>query len=147
MSVTFTIAGVWPAPAREILGAPRQWQKWALYDRAPLAHWGKGPVTLLGDAAHPMLPYLAQGAAMAIEDAAVLAQRLSETPDNPAPAMRLYERQRQGRTARAQRAAQRNGTIYHMGGAAALLRTVALLAMGGGRLIDRYDWLYGWKPG
>jgi salicylate hydroxylase len=140
-------AGVGPAPAREILGAPRQWQKWALYDRTPLAHWGKGPVTLLGDAAHPMLPYLAQGAAMAIEDAAVLAQRLSETPDNPAPAMRLYERQRQRRTARAQRAAHRNGTIYHMGGAAALLRTIALLAMGGGRLINRYDWLYGWKPG
>jgi 2-polyprenyl-6-methoxyphenol hydroxylase-like FAD-dependent oxidoreductase len=137
---------IWPAAARAILGAPPQWQKWALYDRDPLAHWGKGPVTLLGDAAHPMLPYLAQGAAMAIEDAAVLAQRLSETPDDPAPAMRLYERQRQGRTARAQRAARRNGTVYHMGSAQALLRTVALLAMGGGRLIKRYDWLYGWKP-
>jgi salicylate hydroxylase len=137
----------WALPVREFLAVPERWMKWALYDLPPLHQWGDGPVTLLGDAAHPMLPFLAQGAAMAIEDAAVLAQRLSETPDNPAPAMRLYERQRQGRTARAQRAAQRNGTIYHMGGAAALLRTVALLAMGGGRLIDRYDWLYGWKPG
>ena len=139
-------AGIWPASARAILGAPQQWQKWALYDRDPLAHWGKGPVTLLGDAAHPMLPYLAQGAAMAIEDAAALAQRLSETPDDPAPAMRRYERQRLARTARAQRSARRNGTIYHMGGAAAFLRTFALLAMGGDRLITRYDWLYGWKP-
>ena len=110
--------------------APRQWCKWALYDRAPLAHWGKGPVTLLGDAAHPMLPYLAQGAAMAIEDAAVLAQRLADTPDDPAGAMRRYEQQRQRRTARTQRAARRNGAIYHMGGPAAFLRTLALRGHG-----------------
>ena len=102
-------------------------------------------MTLLGDAAHPMLPYLAQGAAMAIEDAAVLAQRLAEMPDDPAGAMRLYERQRQRRTARTQRAARRNGAIYHMGGPAAFLRTLALAAMGGERLLTGYDWLYGWK--
>ena len=127
------------------MAAPRHWPKWALYDRAPLAHWGQGPVTLLGDAAHPMLPYLAQGAAMAIEDAAVLAQRLADTPHDPAGAMRRYERQRQRRTARAQRAARRNGAIYHMAGPAAFLRTLALTAMGGHRLLTSYDWLYGWK--
>jgi 2-polyprenyl-6-methoxyphenol hydroxylase-like FAD-dependent oxidoreductase len=139
-------AGVWPPPARAILSAPQHWHKWALFDRDPLPHWGKGPATLLGDAAHPMLPYLAQGAAMAIEDAAVLAQRLADTPDDPAAAMRRYERARLKRTARAQRAARRNGTIYHMGGAEAFLRTIAIIAMGGQRLISRYDWLYGWKP-
>jgi salicylate hydroxylase len=139
-------AGMWPSLARAALAAPRQWQKWALYDRQPLVHWGKGPVTLVGDAAHPMLPYLAQGAAMAIEDAAVLGERLANTPDDLAGAMRRYERQRRGRTARAQRAARRNGTVYHMGGAEAFLRTLALLAMGGKRLLGRYDWLYGWKP-
>jgi salicylate hydroxylase len=139
-------SGMWPSAARAVLGAPERWQKWALFDRDPLAHWGRGPVTLLGDAAHPMLPYLAQGAAMAIEDAAVLAQRLSETPTDPAAAMRRYERQRRPRTARAQRAARRNGTVYHMGGAEAFLRTIALLAMGGSRLLHRYDWLYGWTP-
>jgi salicylate hydroxylase len=139
-------AGMWPAAVRAILAAPQHWHKWALYDRLPLAHWGKGPVTLLGDAAHPMLPYLAQGAAMAIEDAAVLAQRLADAPDDPERAMRLYERQRRSRTARAQRGARRNGTVYHMGGAEAFLRTLALLAMGGKRLLGRYDWLYGWKP-
>jgi 2-polyprenyl-6-methoxyphenol hydroxylase-like FAD-dependent oxidoreductase len=138
--------GMWPTAARAILAAPRHWHKWALYDRAPLAHWGKGAVTLLGDAAHPMLPYLAQGAAMAIEDAAVLAQRLADTPDDPDGAMRRYERQRRARTARAQHAARRNGTVYHLDGAAALLRTLALIAMGGQRLLARYDWLYGWKP-
>jgi salicylate hydroxylase len=139
-------AGAWPAPARALLAAATEWKKWALFDRAAFAHWGKGPVTLLGDAAHPMLPFLAQGAAMAIEDAAVLAQRLSEEPDDPAAAMRRYERQRRTRTARAQHSARSNGRIYHMGGPAALVRALVLGAMGGTRLLTRYDWLYGWKP-
>ncbi len=138
--------GLWPPLARAVLAAPERWQKWALYDRAPISRWGKGPVTLLGDAAHPMLPYLAQGAAMAIEDASVLAARLADTPDDPAGTMRRYERARRGRTARVQRAARRNGTAYHMGGAKMLLRTLALIAMGGKRLIRRYDWLYSWEP-
>ena len=67
--------------------------------------------------------------------------------DDPDSAMRRYERQRRRRTARAWRAARRNGTVYHMGGAEAFLRTLAIIAMGGGRrLLRRYDWLYGWKP-
>lgn len=140
-------APMWSALPRAILAAPEHWQKWALYDRAPLAQWGKGPATLLGDAAHPMLPYLAQGAAMAIEDAAVLAQRLADARDHPAAAMRRYERQRRARTARAQRAARRNGMVYQLGGAGAFLRTLALTAIGGERLLARYDWLYGWTPG
>src|SRR5262249_15904466 len=82
---------VWSAPARAIGAAAGDWQKWALFDAAPLAYWGKGAVTLLGDAAHPMLPYLAQGAAMAIEDAVVLAQRLAEMRADPIGAMRRYE--------------------------------------------------------
>jgi salicylate hydroxylase len=139
-------APMWSAAARAILTAPGHWQKWALYDRAPLARWGKGAVTLLGDAAHPMLPYLAQGAAMAIEDAAVLAQRLADTRDDPAGAMRRYQRQRRLRTARAQRAARRNGVVYQLGGPGAFLRTLALTAIGGERLLARYDWLYGWRP-
>jgi salicylate hydroxylase len=139
-------AGMWQAPARDLLAVAEHWQKWALCDCAPLSHWGKGPVTLLGDAAHPMLPYLAQGAAMAIEDAAVLGFCLAHSPDDPVIAMRAYERRRLARTARTQRAARRSGTVYHLGGAAAFLRTLALMAMGARRLITRYDWLYGWKP-
>jgi salicylate hydroxylase len=139
-------APAWSATACALLAAPRHWQKWALYDRPPLAHWGTGAVTLLGDAAHPMLPYLAQGAAMAIEDAAVLAQQLAATRDGPAAAMRRYEQQRRSRTARAQRAARRNGTIYQLAGPAAALRSLALGALGGARLLARYDWLYGWTP-
>jgi salicylate hydroxylase len=93
-----------------------------------------------------MLPYLAQGAAMAIEDAAVLAQRLADARDDPAGAMRRYERQRRRRAARAQRAARRNGIVYQLGVPGAFLRTLALTAIGGERLLARYDWLYGWRP-
>ena len=101
---------MWHGAPRDLIAAAGSWQKWALYDCSPLKQWGKGPVTLLGDAAHPMLPYLAQGAAMAIEDAAVLAQCLAQSPDNATAALRSYEGKRQKRTARAQRAARRNGT-------------------------------------
>ena len=139
-------AGVWPASVRAILAAAENWRKWALFDRAPLTSWGNGAVTLLGDAAHPMLPYLAQGAAAAIEDAAVLARRLAETPAEPERALRLYENERYRRTARIQRAARCNGMIYHMGGAEALLHALALVAMRGRGLLARYDWLYNWKP-
>jgi len=147
-------AATWPPPARTVLAAAPQWHKWALYDRLPIGEtgadtgtaWGHGAVTLLGDAAHPMLPYLAQGAAMAIEDAWVLARALSEQRDDIPAALRGYERERHGRTARVQHAAHRTGTVYHLGGGAALLRRLALAAMGGRRLIARYDWIYGWTP-
>ncbi len=137
---------IWPREVQMLLAAPQRWQKWALYDRNPLRRWGDGPVTMLGDAAHPMLPFLAQGGAMAIEDAAVLGQCLAAMPDNIPHAMRNYERQRRARTARAQRAARHNGTTYHLGGANAALRNLALIVMGGDHLIRRYDWLYGWQP-
>lgn len=136
----------WHATVCDLLAAAQHWQKWALFDCAPLARWGTGPVTLLGDAAHPMLPYLAQGAAMAIEDAAVLSACLARRPDDAPGALRAYEAMRQPRTAGLQRDARRNGTIYHLHGAAAALRTLALLAMGGDRLISHYDWLYRWTP-
>jgi salicylate hydroxylase len=135
----------WHASARELIGAATQWQKWALYDCAPLKQWGHGPVTLLGDAAHPMLPHLAQGAAMAIEDAAVLGQCLGEMRDDATGALRVYEQKRRARATRTQRAARSNGTVYHLGGVGAQLRTLALRVMGP-RLIRRYDWLYGWQP-
>jgi len=135
----------WHASARDLLAASEHWQKWGLFDYPPLSAWGNGPVTLLGDAAHPMLPYLAQGAAMAIEDAAVLTACLDRNPDTPA-ALRRYEASRLPRTTRVQRDARHNGTVYHMRGAAAVLRSLGLMAMGGDRLISRYDWLYGWTP-
>lgn len=136
----------WVPAARTLLATPDRWLKWALHDRPPLRRWGTGAVTLLGDAAHPMLPFLAQGAAMAIEDACVLAGCLAASPEEPEAALRRYELARIHRTARAQRAASRNGRLYHLSGPAASLRNLALRAMGGQNLRARYDWLYDWAP-
>ena len=103
-------------------------------------------MALLGDAAHPMLPYLAQGAAMAIEDAAVAAQCLARSPDDAAGALRIYCAMRRGRTRRVQRAASRNGTRYHFAGAGAWLRDSFMQVVGGTRLLQNYDWIYDWRP-
>jgi salicylate hydroxylase len=99
--------------------------KWALYDRAPMSRWGKGLVTLLGDACHPTLPFMAQGAAMAIEDAAVLAGCLSGGGDISV-ALARYEDLRRERTAGVQRASRRNATVFHLSGVKAWLRNRAL---------------------
>jgi salicylate hydroxylase len=133
----------WAGTARDLLAAPEHWQKWPLSDRAPSRSWGRGPVTLTGDAAHPMLPFIAQGAAMAIEDAAVVARELALMPDDPATALRRYEMARQPRTAQVQRAARRNDWAYHLGFPANHVRDAMLRALGGERLLARYDWLYG----
>jgi salicylate hydroxylase len=136
----------WSKDVLALLAVPELWLRWPLFDRPPSAHWGRGPVTLLGDAAHPMLPFLAQGAAMAIEDAAVLADCLSKTPGEPEQALRLYEDERRTRTARAQRTARRNGRVYHLAGPAAFARDLVLRNMGGEKLLTRFDWLYDWRP-
>jgi salicylate hydroxylase len=135
----------WCEPVRAFLGVPERWQKWALYDLPPLGAWGAGPVTLLGDAGHPMLPFLAQGAAMAIEDAAILADQMTRRPDDPAAAMRHYERARKRRTARVQRAAASNGRIYHLTAGEAWARNLFLRIAGGKMLLRRYNWLYDWR--
>jgi salicylate hydroxylase len=135
----------WAEPVREFLAVPEQWAKWALHDVEPLRVWGEGPMTLLGDAAHPMLPFLAQGAATAIEDAAVLAVCLARQPEDLAVAMRRYERARRKRTARVQREARRNGTVYHYAAAEAAVRNLLLRVAGGKMLLRRYNWLYDWR--
>jgi len=138
--------GSWCDEAWTVLALPNRWQKWALYDLPPLRRWGDGPVTMLGDAAHASLPFLAQGAAMAIEDAAVLADSLARGPD-PATAMRGYERARRARTARVQRAARSNGHIYHLDGPQAWARNMVLRWSSTDRMLGRYEWLYNWRPG
>ncbi len=95
--------------------------RWALFDRRPMARWSTGRITLLGDACHPMLPFLAQGAAMAIEDAAVLARCVQAAADVEA-GLRAYEGPRRRRTARLQRASRRNARIFHMRGVQAWAR-------------------------
>lgn len=97
--------------------------KWALYDREPMAAWGQGCVTLLGDACHPCLPFMAQGGAMAIEDAAVLAACLaSPSAANTEAGLRCYECLRYQRTAGIQNASRRNAALFHLSGLPAWLR-------------------------
>ena len=139
-------AEAWAPAARALVALPEAWLKWALYDRRPLGRWSKGPVALLGDAAHPMLPFLAQGAAMAIEDAAVAAQCLAQSPDDAAKALETYSVLRSPRARKVQRAAARTGARYHLGGASGLMRDAAMRIMGGARLLHHYDWIYDWRP-
>ncbi len=115
--------------------------KWALFDRDPLLSWSVGRVTLLGDACHPTLPFLAQGAAMAIEDAAVLAGCMAERSDIPSSLMR-YQNLRMARTQRIQRVSRRNAHVFHMSGMASAIRNVLV----GYMLPGTMDWLYGYDP-
>jgi len=139
-------AKAWAPTARALVGLPEAWLKWALYDRQPIRRWSTGPVALLGDAAHPMLPFLAQGAAMAIEDAAVAAQCLARQPGDAASALRTYCAVRRARTRKVQRAAARNGARYHLAGPNGWLRDTAMRTMGGKHLLRHYDWIYDWRP-
>jgi salicylate hydroxylase len=131
----------WDKAARDLLGAAPEWRKWPLADRAPAARLASGRVTLLGDAAHPMLPFLAQGAAQAIEDAGVLAEVLAQGQDVEA-SLRAYQEIRLPRVTRVQKESRRQAAIYHLGGPAALVRNAAMRALGGEKMIARYDWLY-----
>lgn len=103
---------------------PAELYKWALFDRPPMPQWGKGCITLLGDACHPTLPFMAQGAAMAIEDAAVLAACLSQD-QSVARAVRRYEDLRRQRTAGIQLGSRRNARVFHLSGISAWLRNRA----------------------
>jgi salicylate hydroxylase len=119
------------------------WRMWVLCDREPVKNWTKGNITLLGDAAHPMLQYLAQGACMATEDAVTLAEKVAASPDDLPRAFQAYQQARYLRTGRTQIMARVYGEFYHARGVAAELRNMAL---GGRTQQESYDgiaWLYG----
>lgn len=104
--------------------------KWALFDRAPMSQWGIERVTLLGDACHPTLPFMAQGAAMSIEDAAVLTNCLGAFNDVTA-ALQRYEKLRKSRTANIQQGSRRNAKVFHLSGIPAFFRDKTARAAGG----------------
>jgi salicylate hydroxylase len=145
----FTEAG-WPGPARMMIGAVDDWKKWALFTLPDGGEWTQGTIALLGDAVHAMLPFAAQGAGMAIEDAAVLAKCLGESGGESTAsltaALRRYARLRRARVAQVQRAARQQGRIYHLQGPAALARDLAIKAMGPSHVLARQDWIYNWRP-
>ena len=120
------------------------WKCWPLMKMEALPRWSEGRITLLGDAAHPIMPFLASGAVMAIEDAAVLAEELARTPDVPALAFRQYEARRRGRIARVRRGAVTMGSGYQKGGAKRLARNKVMRTPSPQRLLSRNDWLYGY---
>jgi salicylate hydroxylase len=139
----------WPGQARMMISAVDDWRKWALFTLPEGGEWTKGAIALLGDAVHGMLPFAAQGAGMAIEDAAVLAHTLSEGPldtaTGVAAALKRYAKLRRARVARVQRAAQSQGRIYHLTGAMALARDLAIKAIGPQRVLARQSWIYDWR--
>jgi salicylate hydroxylase len=133
----------WHPDVRAVVEALDEPLKWALFDRPPLAGWGEGAVTLLGDACHPMLPYAAQGAAQAVEDAAALAACLAGRGPAEVPAALLrYAELRRPRTARVQAMSRDNGVRFHLpDGPEQRARDTAMAASFG--LSPEIDWLYG----
>jgi salicylate hydroxylase len=132
------------ANLHERLATVPAWRQWALHDRAPVAgaqEMAHGRVALLGDAAHPMRPYLAQGAGMAIEDAQALGQCLSAETGSVAVRLQAYAEQRWVRNARVQARAIRNGRIFHATGPVAWGRNMSMRLLGE-RVMD-VPWLYG----
>lgn len=132
----------WPQAIRNLAQRARQdWQRWALYERQRNAPWSNGRVLLAGDAAHPVLPFLAQGAALALEDAWCIAAHATRTEDLPA-AWRAVEASRRARTEAVAKASRRNAWAYHLGGLSGQARSLILSCISGRRLLSAYDWLY-----
>jgi salicylate hydroxylase len=135
----------WEGAAGALLAAVDRCFLWGLFDHPPLPRWSQGRVALLGDACHPMLPFLAQGATMALEDAFVLADCLDLAEDVQS-GLGAYEAARASRAGRVQRAGARSGRLYHLGPvlaapAHAALRAAATVAPGA--LSSRFDWIFG----
>jgi salicylate hydroxylase len=133
------------ARARQLIDLPRDWKRWATADRDPIGQWTYGRATLLGDAAHPALQYLAQGACMALEDAVTLGEALRVHNIDFARAFDLYQRSRVSRTARVVLSAREMGRIFHAKGVERLVRNDLWKGRTPERFYDAMEWLYGWK--
>ena len=130
--------------AQAIISHGRDWKLWVLCDRDPVERWVDGRVALLGDAAHPTLQYMAQGACMAIEDAVCLSVEMAAQPGAPEVALETYRRKRVLRTARIQLQSRAVGEhIYHPSGAHAALRNAIMRARSQTEWYDAMAWLYG----
>jgi 2-polyprenyl-6-methoxyphenol hydroxylase-like FAD-dependent oxidoreductase len=135
------------AEVRTLLGKIESWRMWVLCDRQPVKEWSRGRMTLLGDAAHPMLQYLAQGAGMAIEDAVCLADSVDEAAGDFPAAFQVYQAARYLRTARVQVMARVYGEIFHTSGVVRELRNTLLAGRTQKDALHSMDWLYSEQPG
>jgi salicylate hydroxylase len=128
---------------QRLLDKIETWRMWVLCDREPVKTWSRGRVVLVGDAAHPMLQYLAQGAAMAVEDAVRLAEEVERQPVDLPAAFAAYQEGRYLRTGRVQIMARVYGEFYHARGVTAELRDIMLGARTPEQTYDGMAWLYG----
>jgi salicylate hydroxylase len=131
--------------ARQLIELPKSWKRWATADRDPIGRWAFGRVALLGDAAHAMLQYLAQGACMAIEDAVTLGEALRVHDNDFVSAFERYQRSRVARTARVVLFSREMGRIYHAKGVERLVRNDLWKDRAPERSYDAVEWLYGWR--
>lgn len=129
----------------EFISLAQDWHAWSLYDPPPLPSWSSDRVCLVGDAAHPILPFFAQGGGMAIEDADTLAALIAQSPDAPAGVFANFENLRRSRVQRVQDASRDNGKTFHLSGPMAIARNLTLTIAPGSLMMRRYDWLYGWN--
>ncbi|WP_350600945.1 3-hydroxybenzoate 6-monooxygenase [Pseudomonas sp. 65/3-MNA-CIBAN-0223] len=136
--------GIHPRP-RQMLDRPTSWRRWATADRDPVEKWGEGRVTILGDAAHPMTQYLAQGACSALEDAVVLGQAIKQCNFDLTAAFLLYETIRIPRTARILWSAREMGRLYHAKGVERQVRNQLWDGRTQEQFYDAMQWLYGWS--
>lgn len=133
----------WHPTVRGLIAAFPETFIWALHDRLPLPRWSDGCVTLLGDACHPMLPMMAQGAAQSVEDGAALATLLTAMPDDLPGALRRYEEVRKPRATRLQEASAANRTRFHLADGPEQQKRDQAMASAGDRSIANIGWLYG----
>lgn len=137
----------WHTDARAVIGAAGHWRRWPLFDRNPVQRWSVDRVVLLGDAAHPVLPFLAQGACLAIEDAAVIADAIGRHDGQVNAAIRDYEKRRMLRAAEIRIASRRQGVIYHMRGLSAMVRDMVMRKLDRQQVMARMDWVYNYRGG
>ena len=130
--------------ARQLIDLPKDWKRWATADREPISQWTYGRAALLGDAAHPTLQYLAQGACMALEDAVTLGEALRVHDNDFVKAFAHYQRSRVARTARVVLSAREMGRIFHAKGVERLVRNDLWKGRSPERYYDAMEWLYGW---
>jgi len=138
----------WCDEVQSLVAHRTRWTKWPLFSAPALQSWAFGNLALIGDAAHAMLPFAAQGAAMAIEDAAVLARTMRPALAGTASVetcLADYSKRRMERVERARRLAVANQRIYHLPELLTRFRDLGMWALGGKRLLARQDWLYGWR--
>jgi 3-hydroxybenzoate 6-monooxygenase len=131
--------------ARQLIELPKDWSRWATADREPIEQWIYGRAALLGDAAHPTLQYLAQGACMAMEDAVTLGEALRVNQNDLTKAFAQYQASRVARTARVVLSAREMGRIFHAQGVERLVRNDLWKGRSPERFYDAMEWLYGWK--